>query len=47
MQGDLNGKPLIGSLIDASGITIEQWLEKLFSHVVVPLYHLMCKYGVV
>lgn len=46
MQGDLNGKPLIGSLIDASGITIEQWLEKLFSHVVVPLYHLMCKYGV-
>lgn len=46
MQTDQSGAPLIGALIDASGLSATEWLTKLFNHVVVPLYHLMCKYGV-
>lgn len=46
MQTDQNATPLIGALIDASELSAKAWLAKLFNHVVVPLYHLMCKYGV-
>ncbi len=46
MQTDLHGEPLIGALIKKSAIDIEPWLEKLFFHVVIPVYHLMCRYGV-
>ncbi|NRD75339.1 IucA/IucC family protein [Shewanella sp. VB17] len=46
MQTDLSGQPLIGALIENSELDIEHWLEKLFNHVVIPIYHLMCQYGV-
>ena len=38
--------PLISEYISASGLSIEEWLNKLFDAVVIPYYHLLCKYGV-
>ncbi|MBL2646843.1 hypothetical protein ELK48_28855, partial [Klebsiella pneumoniae] len=32
--------------IDRSGLDAETWLTQLFRVVVVPLYHLLCRYGV-
>ncbi|GDY25890.1 aerobactin siderophore biosynthesis protein IucC [Agarivorans sp. Toyoura001] len=46
MQEDSNGEAAIVALISLSEISAEAWLRKLFKHVVVPLYHLMCRYGV-
>ncbi|WP_432459631.1 IucA/IucC family protein [Agarivorans sp. QJM3NY_25] len=46
MQTDSQGKAAIVTLIELSGLSAEAWLRKLFKHVVVPLYHLMCRYGV-
>lgn len=46
MQDDGKGNACILALIDASGLSHEQWLTKLFRHVVIPVYHLMCQYGV-
>lgn len=46
MQDDGKGNACILALIDASGLSQEQWLTQLFRHVVIPLYHLMCQYGV-
>lgn len=46
MQDDGKGNACVLALIDASGLSHEQWLSKLFRHVVIPLYHLMCQYGV-
>ncbi len=45
-QKDGFGYPLICEYINRSGLTTEQWLQKLFDTVVIPLYHLLCKYGV-
>lgn len=45
-QKDGYGYPLICEYIHRSGLATEQWLSKLFDVVVVPLYHLLCKYGV-
>ncbi|MFV1269843.1 IucA/IucC family C-terminal-domain containing protein, partial [Klebsiella pneumoniae] len=39
-------QPLIGAYIDRSGLDAETWLTQLFRVVVVPLYHLLCRYGV-
>ncbi|MCP5810431.1 IucA/IucC family siderophore biosynthesis protein, partial [Klebsiella pneumoniae] len=41
-----NNQPLIGAYIDRSGLDAETWLTQLFRVVVVPLYHLLCRYGV-
>ncbi|GLQ32742.1 IucA/IucC family protein [Litoribrevibacter albus] len=46
MQTDAQGRALISEYIEASGVTAEDWLTKLFNTVVVPLYHLMAKYGI-
>ena len=46
MQEDLVGDSAIVALIELSALDAESWLRKLFQHVVVPLYHLMCRYGV-
>lgn len=46
MQTDAEGMPLIQALVERSGISPAQWLTQMFEHVVVPLYHLMCQYGV-
>ncbi|USD67616.1 IucA/IucC family protein [Vibrio sp. SCSIO 43136] len=46
MQGDAEGNSCIGALIEASSVTPREWLQRMFHHVVTPLYHLMCQYGV-
>nr|BBJ32546.1 citrate N6-acetyl-N6-hydroxy-lysine ligase [Alteromonas sp. K] len=46
MQTDAQGNSCIDALINLSDLSAEQWLRRLFRHVVVPLYHLMCRYGV-
>lgn len=46
MECDENNQPLAGAYIDRSGLDAETWLTQLFRVVVVPLYHLLCRYGV-
>ncbi|BES86906.1 aerobactin synthase IucC [Pectobacterium araliae] len=46
METDNHGRPLIDAWIRRSGIGATAWLEKLFSVVIIPFYHLMCRYGV-
>ncbi|WP_234497486.1 IucA/IucC family protein [Vibrio maritimus] len=46
MQDDGQGNACINELIASSGLSHEQWLRAMFWHVVIPIYHLMCRYGV-
>ncbi|AJZ89034.1 aerobactin synthase IucC [Klebsiella michiganensis] len=46
MECDENNQPLIGAYIARSGLDAEAWLTQMFRAVVVPLYHLLCRYGV-
>lgn len=46
LKADAAGRPLVSSLIARSGLAPEAWLERLFGHVAVPLYHFLCRYGV-
>lgn len=46
MQTDGSGESCLHALIGLSNLDETQWLNKLFEHVLIPLYHLMCKYGV-
>lgn len=46
MESDNQDQPLIAEYVQASGLSIESWLSKLFDAVVIPYYHLLCKYGV-
>ncbi|WP_413478498.1 IucA/IucC family protein [Vibrio hibernica] len=46
MQADGEETSCIEALILLSGLPAKQWLQDLFQHVVVPIYHLMAKYGV-
>lgn len=46
LKADAQGRPLVGLLIARSGLAAEAWLERLFDHVAVPLYHFLCRYGV-
>ena len=46
LKADAAGRPLVGTLIASSGLPAEAWLERLFDHVAVPLYHFLCRYGV-
>ena len=46
MQKDARGGSLIAELIRRSTLSPEQWLTRLFDRVTVPLYHLLCQYGV-
>mgnify|MGYP001157861869 FL=1 len=46
METDNAGRPLIDAWIAESGLSAEAWLSQLFSAVVIPFYHLMCRYGV-
>ncbi|CAM3650566.1 IucA/IucC family protein [Parendozoicomonas haliclonae] len=45
-QKDSHGYPLICEYIHQSGLSTEDWLERLFTATVIPLYHLMCRYGI-
>ena len=42
---DSENNSLIGSYIEKSGLSIEEWLKKYFEVVFIPLYHLQLKYG--
>ncbi|WHP29653.1 aerobactin synthase IucC [Trabulsiella odontotermitis] len=46
METDNAGRPLIDAWIARSGLSADVWLEKLFTAVVLPFYHLLCRYGV-
>ncbi|MFN3015876.1 IucA/IucC family protein [Vibrio coralliilyticus] len=46
METDCHGTSLISEYIHASGVSTESWLGQLFDAVVIPYYHLLCKYGV-
>jgi aerobactin synthase len=46
MQSDADGVPLISEYVKASGVSMTEWLNQLFDVVVIPFYHLLCKYGV-
>ena len=46
LQKDLNGNALIKALIESSELTTTEWLQRLFSVMSIPLYHLLVKYGV-
>ena len=44
---DNENQPFITELIASSGLTIDEWLAKLFEVVIPPLLHWLYKYGVV
>nr|WP_255775248.1 IucA/IucC family protein [Microbulbifer sediminum] len=46
LQCDEDGRSVVAALIDSSGLEARQWLQQLFEKVVIPLYHLLCRYGV-
>ncbi|WP_455818233.1 aerobactin synthase IucC [Pseudomonas cerasi] len=46
METDNTGRPLIDAWIARSGLDAESWLSRMFEAVVIPFYHLMCRYGV-
>ncbi len=45
-QKDAWGEALLPHWIKESGLTIEDWLQAYCEAVIVPLYHLQCKYGI-
>lgn len=45
-QCDGDGRSLIAALIKRSGLSPEIWLTYLFERVTIPLYHLLCAYGI-
>ncbi|WP_028782317.1 IucA/IucC family protein [Thalassobacillus devorans] len=47
LHEDNNGKPFILSLIEASGISAEEWLKEFFQVVMDPLLHYLYQYGTV
>lgn len=46
MQTDTANVPLVSEIIQRSGLSVEHWLTRLFDRVTLPLYHLLCAYGV-
>jgi aerobactin synthase len=46
MQTDGGGQALIAEIIRRSGLTTRDWLARLFERVTIPLYHLLCRYGI-
>lgn len=47
LHTDGRGKPYVQSLIEKSGLSVEEWLKTLFSVVLPPLLHYLYQYGVV
>jgi len=45
-QTDNNGQPLLRTWLTESRLSLSDWLSGLFKHMVVPLYHLLCRHGV-
>ncbi|WBA16501.1 IucA/IucC family protein [Salinivibrio proteolyticus] len=46
MQAGGDGVSCVEALIARTVLTPSEWLQRLFDHVVVPLYHLLCQYGI-
>lgn len=46
LQRDASGKSVAVALIEASDLSVQAWLEHLFDATVVPLYHLLSRYGI-
>ncbi|OHY82927.1 IucA/IucC family siderophore biosynthesis protein [Marinobacter sp. AC-23] len=46
MQTDAAGFPLAAEMIRCSGLSVEAWLTELFDRITLPLYHLLCRYGI-
>lgn len=46
LQTDAEGNSVLKALIEQSGLDTEAWLEQMFTAVVVPVYHLLCTYGI-
>lgn len=44
-ERDAVGRPLALAMAVEAGLGIEAWLERLFDLTVVPLHHLLCRYG--
>lgn len=44
-ERDAAGRPLALALAAQAGLGIRPWLERLFDVTVVPLHHLLCRYG--
>lgn len=49
MQDDERGRPWLAAYLQAAGATdpqsAEQWLTRMFEVTLVPMWHLMCRYG--
>nr|WP_297459466.1 IucA/IucC family protein [uncultured Halomonas sp.] len=50
MQVDERGRPWLAAYLESAGATtpqtVEAWLTRLFEVTLVPMWHLMCRYGV-
>ncbi|WP_205620220.1 IucA/IucC family protein [Salinivibrio socompensis] len=46
MQAGGDGVSCVEALVARTPLTATEWLQRLFDHVVVPLYHLLCQYGI-
>ena len=46
MQTDNQGNSFIAAYIKDSELDVQTWLTRLFDCTVIPLYHLMCQYGI-
>ncbi|WKD48696.1 IucA/IucC family protein [Microbulbifer spongiae] len=46
LQKDGSGNSVAVALIEASGLPVQAWLAQLFDATVVPLYHLLSRYGI-
>ena len=44
-ERDADGRPLALAMARRAGLGIEAWLDRLFDLTVVPLHHLLCRYG--
>ncbi|MFC0337985.1 aerobactin synthase [Kushneria avicenniae] len=47
MQCDADGRAWLAAYIEASGIEAEQWLYRMFEVTLIPMYHLICRFGVI
>lgn len=47
LHQDYQGKPFVFQLVEQSGLTLSQWLERLFKAVLPPLLHYLYRYGTV
>ncbi|WP_299943032.1 IucA/IucC family protein [uncultured Microbulbifer sp.] len=46
LQRDSRGNSVAVALIEASGLSVQAWLAQLFDATIVPLYHLLSRYGI-